>query len=247
MKYSIITEDNTVCSDGNATNDVDLSMIAKNIRAIQWDSEKNIGHIEYNNSLNEEITSFNLIAEIELEIAKAKINAIKKQEEIVEQEKQIKDKNQYEGLSVWCRPISTVNAEGGNNPEFDFSLNDDVIPSISIVANCWVKQMVFKNAGDVHPGHKHKFDHQTLLGKGSIELMVDGNSTIFHAPQIIFIKAGLKHGMVALENETVVYCIHPLRDGDQVGNIIDPANIPNGVTPLTEYEGNEKLVPTEKL
>jgi gentisate 1,2-dioxygenase len=117
---------------------------------------------------------------------------------------------------------------------------------ISIVANTWVKQMHFVKAGDINEGHKHTFDHQTLLAKGSVKVSVNNEETIFVAPHIIFIGAGHEHGMVALEDDTIVYCIHALRDGENVGDIIDPADIPAGVTPLTECKGKE-LLPTDML
>ena len=52
--------------------------------------------------------------------------------------------------------------------------------------------------------------------------------------------------MIALEDATVIYCIHPLRDGDQVGDIIDPASVPNGVMPLTENMP-KKLTPLDMI
>lgn len=118
---------------------------------------------------------------------------------------------------------------------------------ISIVANTWVKQMNFQKAGDINFGHKHSFDHQTLLAKGSVKIQVNGIDTVFNAPHIIFIGAGYEHGMVALEDDTIVYCIHALRDGENVGDIIDPEDIPNGVFPLIEGQNNKQLLPTDML
>jgi gentisate 1,2-dioxygenase len=110
---------------------------------------------------------------------------------------------------------------------------------ISIVANTWVKQMHFVKAGDTNDGHKHTFSHQTLLAKGSVKISVNNEETTFVAPHIIFIGAGYEHGMVALEDDTIVYCIHALRDGENVGDMIDPKDIPAGVTPLIEIQGKE--------
>jgi len=103
-------------------------------------------------------------------------------------------------------------------------------PKFSIVANTWVKQMHFAKAGDINEGHKHNFDHQTLLAKGSVKIKVNGQETDFVAPHIIFIGAGHEHEMVAL------------RDGDQVEDIIDPRDVPNGVTPLVQGD-ERKLIP----
>jgi hypothetical protein len=99
---------------------------------------------------------------------------------------------------------------------------------ISVVANTWIKQMHFVKAGDINDGHTHLFDHQTLLGKGSVKVTVNEKVSEFKAPTIIFIRAGLKHQIEALEDDTICYCIHAIRDGERVEDIIDPADIPEG-------------------
>jgi quercetin dioxygenase-like cupin family protein len=105
---------------------------------------------------------------------------------------------------------------------------------IGCVANLFSRQMHFKKAGDLEHGHTHPFDHLTLLASGSLRVTVNGKTTDFKAPHMIFIKAEYNHELVALEDNTVVYCIHALRKGNGVDDIIDPASIPAGVKPL-EY------------
>jgi dTDP-4-dehydrorhamnose 3,5-epimerase-like enzyme len=118
---------------------------------------------------------------------------------------------------------------------------------ISVVANTWIKQMHFAKAGDMNDGHKHIFDHQTLLGKGKVKVTVNDKISEFTAPTIIFIRAGFEHQIEALEDDTVCYCIHAIRDGERVEDIIDPADIPEGGM---EYQFVEhvadKIVPTPK-
>ena len=104
--------------------------------------------------------------------------------------------------------------------------------NIGCVANLFSRQMHFKSAGDLEHGHTHPFDHLTLLASGSLRVTVEGKTTDFKAPQMIYIKAEYRHELVALEDNTVAYCIHALRDGDGVGDIIDPSMIPNGVSAL---------------
>lgn len=99
-------------------------------------------------------------------------------------------------------------------------------PKISIVANTWVKQMHFEKAGDINPGHKHTFDHQTLLAKGKVKVLVGTKETEFTAPTIIFIRAGWEHTITAMEDDTVCYCIHAIRDGERIEDIVDPDSIP---------------------
>jgi len=92
--------------------------------------------------------------------------------------------------------------------------------------------MHFKKAGDLEHGHTHPFDHLTLLAAGSLSVTVNGKTTDFTAPHMIYIKAEYEHELVALEDNTVAFCIHALRNGDGVDDIIDPASIPSGVSPL---------------
>ena len=115
------------------------------------------------------------------------------------------------------------------------STNSYPVNAISCVANLWSKQMHFKKAGDCETGHSHQFDHLTLLARGSLKVTVEGISTEFTAPHMIYISKDKIHELIALEDDTVAYCIHALRDGDGVGDILDPASIPKGVNnPLLE-------------
>jgi len=103
---------------------------------------------------------------------------------------------------------------------------------LGCVANLFSRQMHFKKAGDIEYGHTHPFDHLTLLASGSLQVTVNGKATDFKAPNMIYIKAEYKHELVALEDNTVAFCIHALRDGNGVDDILDPASIPRGVDPL---------------
>lgn len=100
---------------------------------------------------------------------------------------------------------------------------------IGCVSNLFSRMMHFKNAGDTEHTHAHSFDHLTLLAAGSVECVVDGVKTIFKAPNMIFIRKDKNHAFTALENNTVAYCIHAMRIGERIEDIIDPSMIPEGV------------------
>lgn len=102
--------------------------------------------------------------------------------------------------------------------------------AVSCVSSVYVRHMVFKNAGDVETGHAHVFDHQTLVAKGSIKVKANGKETVFNAPHCVFIRANVEHELTALQDDTVVYCIHALRDGEDVCDIIPPDSIPLGAS-----------------
>lgn len=102
---------------------------------------------------------------------------------------------------------------------------------LGCVDNLFSRQMVFHQVGDMEVGHTHQFNHLTLLAHGSLRVTVNGKSTDFHAPQMIFIKADQVHELVALQAGTVAYCIHALRSGHRVEDILDVSMLPDGVDP----------------
>ena len=63
--------------------------------------------------------------------------------------------------------------------------------------------MHFLKKGDFEIQHAHEFDHTTLLAKGSVEITVEGQKTVFVAPQMIFISKNKQHSIIALEDDTV--------------------------------------------
>ena len=99
---------------------------------------------------------------------------------------------------------------------------------VTCATNLWLRQMHFVKAGDKNEGHEHNYDHMTLLATGSVAVHVNGQTTNFTAPHMIFIKAGRRHYIEALEDNTIAYCVHALRNKD-TEEILDPNQIPNGV------------------
>jgi quercetin dioxygenase-like cupin family protein len=91
--------------------------------------------------------------------------------------------------------------------------------------------MRFNKAGQIEHGHSHPFDHLSLLATGSIELNVDGHKSTFKAPHMIYIQKDKIHELTALEDNTIVYCIHPLR-GIESDDILAPEMIPKGINPI---------------
>lgn len=93
--------------------------------------------------------------------------------------------------------------------------------------NIWVRQRVLRQ-GEQHPGHKHHFDHVTLLVRGQVEVDVEGRCSQFTAPTFIVIRAEQQHGFTALTDDVLYYCVFALRDLD--GQVLDhftPDHDPN--------------------
>jgi len=121
-----------------------------------------------------------------------------------------------------------------NIPGYDSSTAPEV--QIAVISNVWIKLMKFVKTGDFVPGHKHNFDHGTVLSQGSVEVDIAGEKTTFTAPTIIYIEKDLIHKITALEPNTVVLCIHALRDTESTQDIISEDMIPKGANPLTVFQ-----------
>ena len=101
---------------------------------------------------------------------------------------------------------------------------------IGCVANLYSRMMHFQKAGDTEHTHTHQFDHLTLLANGSVKCVVNDKETVFKAPHMIYIKKDAEHAFTALEDNTVAYCIHAMRIGERIEDIVDPSMIPEGVS-----------------
>ena len=87
-------------------------------------------------------------------------------------------------------------------------------PKVSLImsGNLYMRQMRFESKGDIEQGHCHVFDHITLLATGSLKVRAQGKETVFVAPSAIKILANEIHELEAIEDNTLAYCVHALRD-----------------------------------
>lgn len=76
----------------------------------------------------------------------------------------------------------------------------------------YAKEMRFA-AGEAILKHTHDFSHLSILAKGKVAVLVDDKIEIVHAPACIEIKAGVTHGVKAVE-DCVWYCIHATDEKD---------------------------------
>jgi len=69
------------------------------------------------------------------------------------------------------------------------------------------------NAGSIAVQHKHKFDHLSILAKGSVIVLFDEDAVEYTAPACINIVKGVDHAIKALE-DSVWYCVHATDETD---------------------------------
>jgi hypothetical protein len=97
---------------------------------------------------------------------------------------------------------------------------------LGYVGNVWVRQNILEEAGQSNQGHKHKFDHVSLLTSGKVSVEVEGyEPKEFTAPTFIVIKKEHSHKFIALQDKTVWYCVFAMRDVD--GNVTDIYGVDN--------------------
>jgi len=73
----------------------------------------------------------------------------------------------------------------------------------------FIKEMRIPKSGTIVPQHSHEYDHTSFLAQGRISARADGvDIGEFVAPTPIFVKAGVKHSFLSLEDNTLVLCIH---------------------------------------
>jgi len=101
----------------------------------------------------------------------------------------------------------------------------------SLVSNMWTKQISLEHKGDTYNGHSHTFDHQHLLAVGEVRIRVDNGSdeeivADYKAPCIIFIEKDSIHSIECLSENSVGYCVHPVREGYRVEDIMSPEDNP---------------------
>jgi hypothetical protein len=104
-------------------------------------------------------------------------------------------------------------------------------PEITIicVANIFFRHMHFRSAGDIEHGHTHSFGHITDLRTGELDITVNGETTHYVAPAHIYIDPELEHELVATVDDTHATCIHAIRNGHAVEDIVGPEMVPRGV------------------
>ena len=94
------------------------------------------------------------------------------------------------------------------------------------VHGLFTRMMHFADAGDIEIGHKHQFDHATLVAYGSVLVRCKGKETVFKAPELIWIAAELEHELVAQQANTVCVCLHTTESASSP--IVSPDMIPSG-------------------
>lgn len=71
-------------------------------------------------------------------------------------------------------------------------------------------------AGDKRSGHKHNFDHTTIVFQGAVHVkatLPDGRviEQDFEAPNYFLVRADVEHEITALKDGTEIWCVYSHR------------------------------------
>lgn len=116
------------------------------------------------------------------------------------------------------------------------------ITQMGYFGNIWVRSHQFDKVGDSNgTGHKHNFDHVTLLAVGSVKVEVDNKEAkVFHAPTFIVIDKNCRHKFTSLTDDVVYYCVFAVRDVDgEIGDICSDEHSPSSTPRFAQLTDDE--------
>jgi quercetin dioxygenase-like cupin family protein len=88
---------------------------------------------------------------------------------------------------------------------------------IRMADGVFTKSMVVRKAGTVIPQHSHRFDHVSVLVRGSVRVVTDDEDLgEFTAPCGILIRAGVKHLFETITDDVIVLCVHDIGTAEGV-------------------------------
>lgn len=105
--------------------------------------------------------------------------------------------------------------------------NKDIEIQLSFQHNIFVKRMLFKESGLMYCGHNHTYNHVTLVASGRVRVkfgaVPEGNlpeeEKEYMSSSMFVTRSYREHEITALEDNTVVCCIHAIRSAD--GEVVD--------------------------
>ena len=86
---------------------------------------------------------------------------------------------------------------------------------LGFFGNIWVRQNLLEKAGQSNVGHKHAFDHVSLLTSGTVQIEIEGHPPKqFTAPTFIVIRKEHNHKFTAISDDVNWYCVFAIRNLD---------------------------------
>ncbi len=94
------------------------------------------------------------------------------------------------------------------------------IAPMGYFGNVWIRGQYYLKKGDSHLGHKHNYDHMTMVVTGSVEVYVgDDEPVLYVAPTFFEVPAEKEHNITAMDDGTSLFCVFAVRDKEGGGCI----------------------------
>ena len=88
-------------------------------------------------------------------------------------------------------------------------MSEGIVQFVDEIAGLYFRTILLPKSGMRVEQHTHAYDHATYCGHGSAQLYVDGEPTsIVQIGQAVEVKAHKRHEFIALEDGTLLTCIH---------------------------------------
>ena len=132
--------------------------------------------------------------------------------------------------------------------------NQQIQMEHSFQHNIFLKKMIFKEKGMMYCGHHHDYDHVTLVAAGRVSVkfgsVPEGDLLEevkeYGGASMFVTRSYREHEITALEDNTIVCCIHAIRDTN--GEIIGiPSHIDKDKAKVAMGRMAFDMTPEEKL
>jgi len=82
------------------------------------------------------------------------------------------------------------------------------VQSHHFIAGIYLKQVLIPDGHEI-VSHKHLYPHASIIASGCVIVETDdGIQNVYFGPDVIEIKAGVTHKVLAVNGPAVWYCIH---------------------------------------
>jgi hypothetical protein len=98
------------------------------------------------------------------------------------------------------------------------------VVKIALTKNVICREIHFKKAGDKEPRHNYAYDFNIITAKGAIKITRGHESGLVESPQMTYVYAGVMDEIEAVEDDTLIFAIHILREED--GTYAMPDDVP---------------------
>jgi len=77
-----------------------------------------------------------------------------------------------------------------------------------VSGNIFIRPNRLENIGDKVDGHKHRFDHTTIVLAGAVHVKTKDREGDFEAPAHFLVRKDVEHEITATKPQTVFWCVY---------------------------------------